>query len=262
MQTVNQRELYFKDPLLEMGYVARFFARSLTSIGYIVLSVAALVLLLSDVGFLSVAGVFVTTLLVWRLWSLTNTSLLVVLGIVLVGAALLFINIWAGMVYALLVSAVGFFWKRVQIGKTGFRGGNLARYITPRARKLVESAYDASAVIGGSFVLHLTKELATTHRVNLALKRLSVDPDEFVNTLGIHLKEEAGLRETNKWRQAKARDVVVGALVSQKGQRQPLNELHLLRGLVGVEHERLQRLMVSFDINGVELEKAISYHIE
>ncbi|MEK7143964.1 MAG: hypothetical protein AAB820_01385, partial [Patescibacteria group bacterium] len=60
MIKINQENLYFSEPLLEMGAVNRFFVRLAIYCFYAVLAVAAAIFLLSDIGRLFWAGVLLS----------------------------------------------------------------------------------------------------------------------------------------------------------------------------------------------------------
>jgi hypothetical protein len=204
----DKNELYFEDPLLKLGVGTRLWAKSLRSIVNTVVLVSGALMAFSDV-----AAVF-----------------------------------WVGVLFLVYVlSRMGRrwgWWGKVR----SFHGGNLIKYMKPESRGLVEAASDRSAILGGSFLLHLLRELADVPEVEEILSRLGIERSEFAGHVDRYIQEEKKLRETRAWRVARAEEVVVKALTTQIGYKRPITPKDLFRGLMYTENERVRRIFNLFGI--------------
>ena len=180
-------DLYFRYPILDLSYWQRFSKRVGRNILEIILLASASVLVISDVPNLVLIGFVVFIYLVYGLIKRATRS----------------------------------------TPSTKFKGGNLAGFITKGSKKAILSAYDRSVFVGGNFLLHLTRELVEDSMVMRVLKGLDISRDEFVSKLESYINDEMGVKETNIWRQAKAEEVVIGALVSQPDEKRPIQPIHL-----------------------------------
>ena len=140
---------------------------------------------------------------------------------------------------------------------TTFKGGNLARYTTYRARKTIESAYDKSALLGGGVLLNIVRELADIYQIESLLHELGVDRNEFITKTEHLLKEESGLKETPKWKQNRIGELMLKAFLAQHGSHEPISPVYLFRGLVDMNNERIQRLFGIFNIDPVSIDRVI-----
>ncbi|OGY56780.1 MAG: hypothetical protein A2Y84_00555 [Candidatus Colwellbacteria bacterium RBG_13_48_8] len=214
------RDLYFRYPQLDFNYSSRFLLRAVKSVALVVLVISILTLLLSDVTHLFLVGVFSAA------------------G--LVAAALIFL-----------------YWDKL---RPPFKGGNLVDFTTRRSKHIITTAYDKAAFLGGSFVLHLLRELVDVPVVELLLKRVAVERDEFISKLEDYMKQDKKLKETRTWRQVEIEKVIIKALVRQIGVKKPIEPLHLFLALVYLDDERLQRIFGLFNIDPAVLERAARYY--
>jgi|GEM_PF-2762249 hypothetical protein len=214
-------DLYFRYPVLDLTFWQRFLGRIGGAIINIVLLVLAAVALLSNIPGLMVLGVPAAVYLVLR-----------------------FGGRWVGG------------WR----SRSRFKGGNLVEFVTPRAKKMILSAYDRSAFLGGSFALHLTRELVEEPIVVRVLRGLGINRDELVSKLEGYLLEERGVRETNIWRQARVEEIVVRAFILQDEKKDPITPFHLFMALPYADNERVRRLFVLFGLGADSLERAARYH--
>ncbi|MBU2101179.1 hypothetical protein KKH05_00410 [Patescibacteria group bacterium] len=213
-------DLYFRYPILDFSYWRRLARRVGRNIFEIVLSVSAIVMLFSDVP-----------------------------DLILIGAVLFAYTIYS-------------FGRRIFQSKPSnkFKGGNLADFTTKKSKKIILVAYDRSAFLGGSFLLHLTRELVELPIVIRVLKGLDVSRDEFVSKLEFYISDETNVKETNIWRQAKIEELMIAALVAQSDEKKPIQPFHLFLALPETQNERVQRLFNLFGLNPAKLEKAARYH--
>ena len=213
-------DLYFRCPILDLSYWQRFIRRIGRTIVGIILSVLAATMLLSDAPDLFMLGVLASAYLIFRFGGKFISS-------------------------------------RV---KSKFKGGNLIEFTTPRTKKIIFAAYDRSAFLGGSFLLHLTRELIEEQMVVRVLRGLDVSRDEFVSKLEAYLIDEKNIRETNIWRQAKVEEVVIKAFILQEGEKFPISPFRLFMALPYTDNERVRRLFVLFGLGTENLERAARYH--
>ena len=213
-------DLYFRCPILDLSYWQRFIRRIGRTIVGIILSVLAATMLLSDAPDLFMLGVLASAYLIFRFGGKFISS-------------------------------------RV---KSKFKGGNLIEFTTPRTKKIIFAAYDRSAFLGGSFLLHLTRELIEEQMVVRVLRGLDVSRDEFVSKLEAYLIDEKNIRETNVWRQAKVEEVVIKAFILQEGEKFPISPFRLFMALPYTDNERVRRLFVLFGLGTENLERAARYH--
>lgn len=132
--------------------------------------------------------------------------------------------------------------------KKEFKGGNLFSYTTYRTRKIIESAYDKSAVVGGGVLLNITRELADTYQVEAYLHQLGVQRSEFIAKLESFIEEETSLKETNKWRQVRVEDLVVKAFKIQEEHKEPIAPIYLFKAMIEMDSEKTRRLFGLFGI--------------
>ena len=137
--------------------------------------------------------------------------------------------------------------------------GNLAKYATYRTRKIIESAHDKSAVLGGGILLNVIRELSDIYQIESLLHQLGVDRNEFISKTEHLLKEEIGIKETAQWRQDRIEELMIKAFITQKDKHEPIAPIHLFRGAVEVENERLKRLFGIFGIEPGSIDRVIQY---
>ena len=132
--------------------------------------------------------------------------------------------------------------------KRGFKGGNLFPYTTYRTKKLIETAYDKSSIIGGSILLNIARELSDTYQVEALLHSWGVERSEFISKLEDLLREEAHLKETNKWKQARVEDLMVKAFKLQGDKHEPVTPLDVFKALPEMDSEKTKRLFGTFGV--------------
>jgi len=215
-------ELYFEDPLLKLSVANRLWAKSIKGILHTVAFVAGGLMVFSDVT-----------------------------AIVFVG--------WAFLGYTVFRIGKN---KRWWIKDTTFRGGNLYFFIEPEAREAIESAGDRAAIMGGSFLLNLMRELVDLSEVEEVLRGLGIKRDEFAGHIDKYIQEEKRLRETKAWRAARAEEVVVKAFTTQGAYKRPVRPKDLFRALRSLDNERVQRIFNLFGITPEGIDGNNRYNLE
>ncbi|MDD5710597.1 MAG: hypothetical protein PHV43_00630 [Candidatus Colwellbacteria bacterium] len=213
-------ELYFRYPILDLTYGQRFIRRTGYTTLHIILAVAAVVMLFSDVSNLFLLGVLASAYLLFRF------------GIKLIRSK-----------------------PRIR-----FRGGNLLEFTAPRTKKIILAAYDRSVFLGGSFLLYLARELIEEPMIIRVLKGLDVGRDEFISKLEAYLADERGIKETNIWRQAKLEEAMIQAFILQESEKSPISPFHLFVALPHTDNEKVRRLFVLFGLGTDNLTRAARYH--
>ncbi|MCR4261134.1 MAG: hypothetical protein NUV96_02295 [Candidatus Colwellbacteria bacterium] len=143
-----------------------------------------------------------------------------------------------------------------------FRGGNLKFFMDMGVEELLERAINRSTIMGGSFLLHLMRELVDTPDGVDALRRLSIEKDEFVGQVERYVSDEKRLRETNSWKLKRAEELMIKALTTQMGNKRPISCADLFRAMVYMDNEKIQRLFNIFGITESVMENSYRYSLE
>ena len=198
-----------------------------------------------------------------RLWVKSAKSIVNIVSLVS-GLVMIFSDV--KQVFYLGILLIAFFLynllftKLFNVGRT-FSGGNLASFMDGETRELLQRASDRSTLMGGSFLLHLTRELIETIGGEEVLRKLSVGKEEFAGQVERHLSEEKHLLETKAWRLKRAEELMIKALTTQVGGRHPISPADLLRAMVYMENERVQRLFSIFGITESVMENSYRYNL-
>lgn len=191
-----------------------------------------------------------------RLWAKSLRGILNVVFLV-GGLVMLFSDVPSVLylgVLLLALSAYSLFLRGLLARGRSFRGGNLLHFTGAESRKLLESAIDRSTLMGGSFFLHLARELADASGVEEMLNGFGITKGEFAGQAEGYLEEEKHLRETREWKLKRAEELVVKAFSAQAGRKRPIAPRDLFKAMVYMENERVQRLFGIFGITGSVIE--------
>ena len=225
MIKINQENLYFSEPLLEMGAVNRFFVRLAIYCFYAVLAVAAAIFLLSDIG---------------RLF-------------------------WAGVLLSLFLGDRLLHFSQAERSLFDLNGGkeqkiNIADYLTPVAFKALEKAFEKSVFVGANFYLYLAKFLTENRDVNEALLRMDVDIDRLAEKTEDFLKNQPSPPKTKKDLTGQAEILLKKAfeLALVSGERY-IEPRHIFSSLSFIEDQEIKRLFNLFSVNPADLENAIVF---
>lgn len=198
-----------------------------------------------------------------RLWIKSLKSILNIVSLV-AGLVMIFSDVpqvfYIGVLLLLFVlynSVLAKFLDRMG----GFRGGNLLFFIDNEARDLIERASDRSTVMGGSFLLHLMRELVDTSDGEDALKRLNIEKDDFAGQIERYIGDEKRLRETKLWRLKRAEELVIRALTTQVGVKRPIEAKDLFRAMIYMDNEKVQRLFAIFGITEMVMESSYGHRV-
>ncbi|MBI2010889.1 MAG: ATP-dependent Clp protease ATP-binding subunit [Candidatus Colwellbacteria bacterium] len=141
----NETQFIFEEPLFELGYAGRLLVRVVSITWLVVLIVATLIFLLSDIGWLFWLGVLLLFYLIDRFFHL--------------GAA------------------------DVSFLEAGSKSSNLAHYLTPKTKRTLISVFDHTRLVGGDFSINLLKVLLGAGKVKEVLLRLEVPQAELESKL-------------------------------------------------------------------------------
>jgi len=209
---------YYRDPLILMSYSGRLTARIITNVWVIVHVAATVILVLSDVE--------------WARW----------LG--LLNAAYLLDR--------LLRYADG---DRV-LPEVGEDAGNLASYLSPRARRVVISAYNKASIMGGGFFLNLARSLTEMKSVQGMLARLEVGRGEFEAKLDSHLGKDVAAYKDRERLLGELEHLVFAAFHAREQGQRFIGYADLFAALGSVGSEELTSLFHLFDVDENSLHRA------
>lgn len=217
--------VYFDDPRLRMSLVGRLVVRFSGYVSHIVLFVAAVTFLASDLAWLVLGGVLITLFLIDRFIHRKNADK-----------------------------------SLASIPNEGTL--NLAYYLSPRAFLIIERAWDRSAIGQRNFHLELVRELLQVSEVRDTLKRLDVTVAEFRQQLEDILKTGQGAA-VNTGAKAKVNRndevevIVIGAFKAAHASKHRFIHAHdLLTGIAKAGNPAVDRLLQMFSIDPGDLERA------
>ncbi len=215
------KDVFFTDPLLEMGYAGRFFVRVVTSSSIVVQSVVTLMALFIEVS--------------WVFW----------LGIL-------------SSLY-LLDRLIHFARSDEQFPLAGPLTHNVALYLSPRARRAIVSAYNKAAVLGGGFYLNLARILSETAAVSEMLSRLDVDSVAFNSKLDAYLARDLVSYKDHDRLIGEAERLVFVAFENKTDEEKDLDYANLFAALGGIENEQLVSLFDVFEFGADDLRKVVPF---
>jgi len=213
--------IYFRDPLLEMGYLGRFTVRVITNAWVIVHVVVTVVFLLTDIP--------------WAFWLGVLSSLY------------------------LLDRLLHYSRPEEYLPSEGDEYGNLALYLSPRAKRSVISAYNRAIILGGGFFLNLLRALSETKSILEMLARLEINDKEFNAKLDVYLgKDLVSYRDKERLLGEIEQLIFVAFSNREKGQRN-IDYADLFVALGDTDNEQLVSLFRVFEINGESLRGVASF---
>ena len=219
----SKGSIYYRDPLILMSYSGRFTARIITNAWVIIHVAATAILVLSDVG--------------WAFW-LGGLNALYLLD-------------------RLLRYSDG---DRV-LPEGNEDAGNLASYLSPRARRVVISAYNKASIMGGGFFLNLARSLTEMKSVQGMLLRLEVGRGEFEAKLDLYLgKDIAAYKDRDRLLGELEQLVFAAFHVRGQGQRF-IDYADLFAALGSVGSEELTSLFHLFDVDENSLHRPAVFGI-
>ena len=219
-KTNESRDVFFADRLLRLDYVGRLMVRIITNSWMIVQATVTVVLLLTDVE--------------WAFW----------LGML----SLLYLADW-------LVH----FSKPAGSLLTLDKFGNLALCLSPRARRVVVSAYNKATILGGGFYLNLARVLSETKTVSEMLLRLGVDRKEFNGKLDAYLvKDLVSYRDRDRLA-GEIERLAFAALENKDDDQEYIDYADLFAALGSIYNEQVNSLFKVFELTEESLLHAVPF---
>jgi len=211
-------EIYYRDPLMSMSYASRLTARILMNAWVIIHVSATVVLTLSDVQ--------------WAFW----------LGI---------------------LNAMYLIDRLIRYGD-GDRDlpidnkdvGNLASYLSPRARRIILSSYNKASIVGGGFFLNAARALTEVKSVQNMLNRLEVDRGEIDAKLDAYLGKETASYKDKARLLHEVEHLVLAAFYARVDGQRFIDYADLFAALHSVGSEELSSLFSLFDVDESSLQRA------
>ena len=214
----NEGGIYYRDSLMLMSYGERLTARIITNVWVIVHVASTVILILSDVGWAFWLGVLNTFYLLDRLFRYSDGD------------------------------------RVLPEGDGGVE--NLASYLSPRARRVIISAYNKSSVIGGGFFLNLARSLTEMKSIQGMLLRLEVGRGEFEAKLDLYLGKEVAAYKDSGRLLNELEQLIFSAFNAREQGQKFIDYADLFAALGSVESEELTSLFHLFDIDGNSLHRA------
>ena len=211
-------EMRFDEPLLRMNYAGRFLVRIASNAWLVVLLVATLVLLMSDIEWLFWLGVLLLFYLVDRLFHSGEAD----------GSFL----------------------------EAGSKSINLNYYLTPRARRTLIGVYDHTLLIGGNFFINLAQALVASREVKEVLLRLEVSSVELEAKLDDYGKRLKKYKTPSQVLLSEIEKLVVTAASQRTGNQRFVEPVDLFAALAGSEDSEILSLFNLFNIKAGDLFRA------
>lgn len=214
----GENEIYFRDPLLVMSYGGRLTARIVMNVWMIVHVAATATLILSDISWVFWFGVINALYLLDRLLRFGDAD------------------------------------RTLTEGHENV--GNIVLYLSPRARRIIVSAYNKAAVVGGGFFLNLARLLTETKSARGMLARLEVGKEEFDVKLDEYLSRESASFKDKQRLINEVEHLVFAAFSARESGQQFIDHVDLFAALGSVESEQLTSLFHLFDVDENALRRA------
>jgi len=215
---IGESEFVFSEPFVQMGYTSRLIFRIATNAWFIIQTTATAIFLLSDIKSLFLVGVFSALILLDRLthYKMADHSIL----------------------------------DRHKPTR------NIARYISPRTKRMLSVAHDKAILSGSLYSLHLIRVLADTSSVKEVLTRLEIEYGEFVGKLdGILLKgRERGYVDVSISNEIQ--EVVISAYKNRTGHQRFITPVDIFVELNNKKHDEVRAFFDFFEINPSDLRQA------
>ncbi len=211
-------ETRFDEPLLRMNYAGRFLVRIASNVWFVVLLVATLVFLMSDIEWLFWLGVLLLFYLADRLFHFGEAD----------GSFL----------------------------EAGPKNVNLNYYLTPRARRTLISIYDHTLIIGGNLFINLAQALVGSREVKEVLLRLEVSSAELEAKLGEYSKRLKKYKTPPQVLLSEIEKLVVTAASQRTENQRFVEPVDLFAALAGSEDSEITSLFNLFNIKAGDLFRA------
>ena len=211
-------ETYFREPLLSMSYGGRLAVRVIMNAWVIIHVVATITFILSDVHWIFWLGILNALYLLDRFLRHNDAD-------------------------------------RV-LPQNDSDAGNVSLFLSPRAKRLIVTAYGRASIMGGGFFLNLAKDLIETKAAQEMLARLEVSKQEFSAKLDEYLgKETVSYRDKERLRR-EVEQLALAAFYSRETAERFIDFADLFAALGRVESEEIKSLFQLFEIDSDSLHKS------
>ncbi|HRY76595.1 MAG TPA: ATP-dependent Clp protease ATP-binding subunit [Candidatus Paceibacterota bacterium] len=221
----GNKNIYFYDPRLEMGFVGRLLTRIIIFVFYIALAIAAVLLILTQDSSIRYLGFFLVIFLADRFAHFNEPAKKFDKG----------------------------FRKQLERGKEI----NLADYSQDSFKRFLEVAIEKTLLAGGSFYLRLLDEFLALREFQNVLVKLDVKPDEFRYHVHEALVKSESAKKTKKELMEIAGSLALNALSYCRSQYLKPRDLFL--ALFFINDPEVGRLLTYFNLNPEDLKVAIVF---
>jgi len=223
MSTKQKIEIYYQEPRLEMSTVGRLLVRVVVSASYGLLGASAIILALSDIRWLQSLGALLTLFLIDRALHIGKSEK-----------------------------------SLAKLGETSRVNG--AGYFTPRSYRLIETAYEKSAIAQGNFILEMLRLLTERREIQAGLKRMDVPLKDFLGKIDEYLKkpvaEKRSKEDLRKEISFLATAALSQALASHSAAIEPKD---LFAALTQLKDKEVVKIMQLFNVSDGDLENALIF---
>lgn len=205
----------FYDPLLHMSYFERLTFRVVTNTWVIVHVTGTIMLLLTDVRWAFWFGVLNSLYLMDRFFHYGSPK------------------------------------ETFSAGVEEF--GNIARFLPPRARRVIVSSYNNAVVSGGGFFLNLAGILTETRPVIEMLARLGIDHKEFKAKADVYLGRDTPSHKDKNHLLHEVEQLVFATFGSRRLDQESIDYSDLFAALGAIDNEQIISLFSIFEIDAASL---------
>jgi ATP-dependent Clp protease ATP-binding subunit ClpA len=221
----KNKNIYFHDPRLQMGFIERLLTRIIVFVFYIALAVTAALLILTKDSNIRYLGFFLVIFLVDRFLHFNEPAKKFDKG----------------------------FRKKLESGQRM----NLANYSQDSFKRFLEVAIEKTLLAGSSFYLRLLDEFLSLREFQNVLAKLDVKPDEFRYHVHEALAKSEGVKKTKKELLEIAGNLAVNAFSYCRGQYLKPRDLFLT--LFFINDQEVGRLLTYFNLNPDDVKVAIIF---
>jgi ATP-dependent Clp protease ATP-binding subunit ClpC len=237
-QEINYTNLRFEEPFFQMSRASRFLARLVVYSSYAVLASAGLIFFCSDIGQLFWAGVLIFLFLGDRLIRLGEAEKS------LVGLTRSFPRLSRRKDHEVVLP----------------ENINAARFLSPSSFRILESAYDKTSAIGGSFYLQTLKLLIQHSEIKNGLLRMDVDSEKMEQHIEEILKKSGAVKNSKEELLLKLELIVKKAFFAAITHNSRFIEPADLFSVLGeIDDSWVSKIFVFFEINPADLERAMIF---
>lgn len=221
---MENRELYFKEPRLQMTIGGRLLVRLVTYAGYALTLIATAMFLAGDVRPLRAAGALLGLFLLSRIKSIGKAERDLV---------------------------------RVPRGRV-----NVASFLSPGSFSVLEWAFDRASLTGGNFYLYAAKRLIGRRDVREGLLRMDIKPTDLENKLDSFLRAAPSQKLDKKQLLERAASLAAGAFnAAYKTGGSQIEPKDLFSAVCASGDEAIGKIMKIFNIDPGDLENALLFSV-